>query len=128
MKVDASPVDERNQTYGDKFSVDKAEFAWNRFEEIFNQAGKLKQKFRIKKIVTNRWPYSVHIPEPGHFSMRSKIMGKTFGNVIFGNNNMGTPAFEEALHRGHCAANRALYRLNPKKFVQESWSKCTYRR
>lgn len=44
-------------------------------------------------------------------------MSKTFGNIAFGNSNIGTPSFEEALFRGHCAANKILYRLDP-KFVQ----------
>lgn len=93
MKVDTAAVDETNQRYGDFFSAQRAEYAWNRFEEIFNRSGKLRQQFKVIKIVTNRWPYSIHVPEPGHLTVKSRIMGKTLGNIIFGNNNLGTPSF-----------------------------------
>lgn len=124
MKVNTSTVTIDNHIYSDEFSAKAAESAWNRFEDIFNRGHALKQQFKIRDVYTNRYPYSVHVPEPGHFTIRSKKMSKTFGNIIIGNNNLGTPSFEEALFRGHCAANKILWRLNPKTFVQQSWSKC----
>lgn len=116
--LDSSKKDKSNQIYGDYYSAHRAEVAWNRFEEIFGGSGKLRQEFKITGIVTSRWPYSIHITKPGHFSVLSQIMGKSFGNIVFGNNNLGTPSFEEALFRAHCAANKALYKLDPKGFVQ----------
>jgi hypothetical protein len=80
-------------------------------------------RFEVKKVITNRWPFSVHVAEPGHFTTKARILRKPFGNIFFANNNMGTPAFEEALFRGHCAADNVLARMDP-KFQRESWSRC----
>jgi hypothetical protein len=73
--------------------------------------------------ITNRWPYSVHIPAPHHFKDKVPLMRMPFERVVFANNNLGTPAFEEALFRGHCAANNVLKMIDP-KFVNEPWSRC----
>lgn len=108
-------MDRSNQTYTDDYCAEKAMFAFNRFEEIYKDY--LKQDFKVLRIYTSRWPYSVHIPEKYHFTVKARIMSKSFGNIVFGNSNIGTPSFEEALFRGHCAANKILYRLDP-KFVQ----------
>jgi len=121
MKVDSVPVDRENMIFNDDMSAKIAELDFNRLEQIFKHA--FKQKFKVHQIVTNRWPYSVHVPEVGHFAVKARVMAKTFGNIVFGNSHFGTPSFEEALYRGHCAANKILWRMNP-KFVQESWSKC----
>lgn len=72
---------------------------------------------------TTRWPFSVHIPKPGHFSNRAKVMRRRFGRIHFAHSNLGTPAFEEALFRGHCAANHILKRIDP-TFKMEKWSAC----
>ncbi len=78
----------------------------------------------VISITTNMWPFSVHIAEPGHYISKVKILRKSFERVFFAHNNLGTPAFEEALFRGHCGANQALKRLVP-DFKQEKWSQCT---
>ena len=80
-------------------------------------------RIEVRKVETNRWPYSIHIVRPGHFSRLAKTLRRSVGRVLFANNNIGTPTFEEALFRGHCAANNVLRRLEP-AFVQESWSRC----
>ena len=84
-------------------------------------------------IKTSRWPFSVHIATPGYYSShqdggktlpaRAKVLRAPYGRVFFANNNLGTPAFEEALFRGHCAANNILKRENS-RFENESWSRC----
>ncbi len=80
-------------------------------------------RIEVRKVETNRWPYSIHIVRPGHFARLAKTLRRSVGRVLFANNNIGTPTFEEALFRGHCAANNVLRRLEP-AFVQESWSRC----
>jgi NAD(P)-binding Rossmann-like domain len=79
---------------------------------------------KIIKVITNRWPFSAHIAKPYHFITEAKIMRQPFKHVYFANNNLGTPAFEEALYRGHCAALNVLGRLRG-KFTHEEWSRCT---
>jgi hypothetical protein len=81
----------------------------------------------VVSVETNRWPYSIHVAVPGHFSHKVKVMRRPFQRVFFGNNNLGTPAFEEALFRGHCAANNVLHRMD-KAFHQEKWSRCPLER
>jgi hypothetical protein len=83
----------------------------------------LAQPVHIKRIETSRWPYAVHIPEPGHYLEKARILRRAFGPVFFANNNLGTPAFEEALFRGHCAADNVLKRIRP-GFSFEEWSRC----
>lgn len=80
-------------------------------------------KIEVRSVETNRWPFSVHVAKPGHFTRLAKELRKPFGRVFFANNNLGTPSFEEALFRGHCAANNILKRLDP-GFSQEPWTKC----
>lgn len=80
-------------------------------------------RIEIQRVETNRWPYSIHIVRPGHFARLSKTLRRTVGRVLFANNNIGTPTFEEALFRGHCAANNILRRMDA-GFTQESWSRC----
>lgn len=93
IELKSTPRDKNNQTYGDYYSAHMAEIAWNRMDQIFGDSGYWKQDFKINNVVTSRWPYSIHITRPGHFSIRSEIMGKSFKNVVFGTNNMGTPSF-----------------------------------
>jgi hypothetical protein len=80
-------------------------------------------RLEVTSVETNRWPFSVHVARPGHFIRNAKILRKPVGRIFFGENNLGTPAFEEALFRGHCAANNVLLRLD-RDFHQEKWSKC----
>lgn len=87
----------------------------------------LKEKWdtgiEVRSVQTNRWPFSVHVAKPGHFTKQAKLLRRPLGRIFFANNNIGTPSFEEALFRGHCAANNVLLRLD-KDFVQETWSNC----
>ena len=80
-------------------------------------------KIEVQSVQTSRWPLSVHIAAPGHFTEKAKILRRPFGRIYFANNNMGTPAFEEALFRGHCAANNILLKYNS-GFKQEDWTLC----
>jgi phytoene dehydrogenase-like protein len=80
-------------------------------------------KIDVVSVETSRWPFAVHVTAPGHFRNKAKLLRRNFGRIFFAHSNLGTPAFEEALYRGHCAANNVLKRMNP-SFVQESWTKC----
>jgi phytoene dehydrogenase-like protein len=80
-------------------------------------------KIEVQSVETNRWPYSIHIARPGHFSKTARKLRRPFGRVFFANNNLGTPAFEEALFRGHCAADNVLKKLDP-AFSFEAWTRC----
>lgn len=105
--------------------VDMARQAVGRLQEIY--APLLQErwgtKIEVKSVETSRWPYSIHVARPGHFSKASRLLRKPYGRVFFANNNLGTPSFEEALFRGHCAANNILKRFEP-EFKQETWTKC----
>lgn len=105
--------------YGTERVLDEAQPI---FDPAFTADPDWKNK-SVVSITTNVWPYSCHIAEPGHYINKVKIMRKNFGRVFFANNNLGTPAFEEALFRGHCGANNVLNRLVP-GFKQEKWSNC----
>ncbi|MGZ3672581.1 MAG: FAD-dependent oxidoreductase [Bdellovibrionota bacterium] len=102
-----------------------AAHAVSRLLQIYSPflAQNYKTKFEILGVQTSRWPFSVHVAVPGHFIKKVKIMRKPFGRVFFGNNNLGTPAFEEALFRGHCAANNVLAHMDS-SFAPEAWSRC----
>ncbi|MBI2520365.1 MAG: FAD-dependent oxidoreductase [Bdellovibrio sp.] len=80
-------------------------------------------KIEVESVETNRWPYSLMVVTPGHFTKLAKIMRKPFGKVFFANNNLGTPSVEEAVFRGHCAANNILKRVDS-SFKNEEWSNC----
>jgi phytoene dehydrogenase-like protein len=92
------------------------------FDPAFSADPDWKNK-NVISVTTNMWPFSIHIAEPGHYINKAKILRKNFQRVFFASNNLGTPAFEEALFRGHCGANNALNRLVP-GFKQETWSRC----
>ncbi len=98
--------------------------ATNRLTEIFNPLleREWNQKIEVKKVETYRWPFSLHTVEPGHFTKAAQ-MRPPFGRIYFANNNLGTPAFEEALFRGHCAATNIRRQLDP-QFQVESWTEC----
>ncbi len=102
-----------------------AETASNDLKKILNPilAEKWKTQLDVIGIETTRWPYSIHIPKPGHLTKAAKILKRPFGRVFMANNNLGTPAFEEALFRGHCAANNVISRIK-KEFKQEPWTNC----
>lgn len=80
-------------------------------------------EFKVRYIETNRWPYSIHTTRPGFFTNMVRVMRRPFGRVFFAHSNLGTPAFEEALFRGHCAADNVLKRMDP-SFTIEKWSHC----
>jgi hypothetical protein len=78
---------------------------------------------KIKRIETSRWPLSVHIARPGYVTKIARKLRQPFGRVFFANNNLGSPAFEEALFRGHCAAVNILKRMN-KSYKPVKWTRC----
>jgi protoporphyrinogen oxidase len=106
-------------------SVRIAKFAVNRMLQIFNPILKNRwgTSIQVQSVETNRWPYSIHVVKPGHFKTIAKILRKPFGRIYFANNNIGTPSIEEALFRGHCAANNILHQMDS-SFKQESWTRC----
>lgn len=96
-----------------------------RFDEIFSHmpSSLWRGPLRVRRIETNRWAYAIHVPQPGHYIYKAKIMRRPFGRVFFANNNLGTPGFEEALFRGHCAADNILARISA-NFHFEDWTHC----
>jgi hypothetical protein len=111
--------------YSEEEAQNLARTAASRLNHIFSRMPQdlWHGPLEIKKIETSRWPYSVHIAEPGHYLTKAKILRKPFGRVYFANNNLGTPAFEEALFRGHCAADNILHAYD-RSFKREKWSRC----
>jgi hypothetical protein len=108
--------------YSNERAASLAEYGVNRL--VKTMGSKLTPKpLVIESVVTHRWPYSVHVAAKGHFQFRAKELRRPFKNIFFANNNMGTPAFEEALFRGHCAAVNILTRLN-QSYEKEEWTKC----
>ncbi len=61
---------------------------------------------RVLAVESNRWPFSIHIAAPDHFLDNSEVFARPLGNIYFANNNLGTPAFEEAIYRGWIAAEK----------------------
>jgi len=80
-------------------------------------------EFQVQSIETSRWPLSVHIASPGYYTNVAPKLRRPFGPVFFANNNLGSPAFEEALFRGHCAAVNILKRMN-RAYKPEKWTRC----
>ena len=111
--------------YTDQQAIGYAKYAVSRLLSIFNPFLQKTWGSHIEAIdvETSRWPYSIHMARPGFFTTDAKVLRKPFGHIFFAHNNMGTPTVEEALFRGHCAANNILYRLDP-KFKQEPWTAC----
>lgn len=95
----------------------------NRYSADWRPGAAWNTAIDVLSVETNRWPFSVHVAKPAHFSKHAKILRRPLGRIFFANNNIGTPSFEEALFRGHCAANNVLNRID-KDFTQESWSNC----
>lgn len=119
------------KAYNDIEAAQLAEVAVKRSVELMapalaQQVKKAKDmdlNMEFLSVKTSRWPFSVHVAAPGHFIKKAKILRKPFGRVFFANNNLGSPAFEEALFRGHCAANNIMTRYDS-KFKNEEWSNC----
>jgi phytoene dehydrogenase-like protein len=119
------PLSKTGQGYTDEQAKSIAHYAVDRMLELYNPMlqERYHTQFDVLSVQTSRWPFSVHVAVPGHFSKKVKIMRRPFGRVYFGNNNLGTPAFEEALFRGHCAAANVLTHLEP-SYKKEKWSRC----
>ena len=106
-----------------------AQAAVDKMVELYTPLLRKGDHFDITRVETNRWPFSVHIAKPGHFSGTAQnpgiaqLLRRPFGHVYFANNNLGTPAFEEALFRGHCAADNILRHLIP-DYKVENWTRC----
>ena len=115
--------------YTKEQSIAFARRATDRMLEIYSPLARElgNQTIQVESVQTSRWPFSVHVAEPGHFKKKAKLLRERFGRVFFAHSNIGTPAFEEALFRGHCAANNILLRLD-RSFKQESWTKCPVER
>lgn len=111
--------------YKDGEAMDVARRSVARMEELYSHLPEeiWKGPLQIKRVETNRWPFSVHIAAPYQFIEKAKELRKPFGRVFFAHSNLGTPAFEEALFRGHCAANHVAEAMD-KTFKYESWSRC----
>jgi protoporphyrinogen oxidase len=109
--------------YTDQVAIQVAQHAVDRMLELFTPIMKDGNTFDIESVETSRWPFSVHIAKPGHFTHEARLLRQGFEQIFFANNNLGTPAFEEALFRGHCAADNILIR-SVKGFQRESWSRC----
>lgn len=115
-----------DKAYGDAASIALARRSVTRLLGMWppKENGKaLGTPLIVQSVETSRWPFSVHVAPPGHFTSRAKILRAGYGRVHFANNNIGTPSFEEALFRGHCAANQVLLALNS-SFKFESWTRC----
>lgn len=113
--------------YTDQVAIQVAQHSVDRMVELFTPIMKEGNTFDIQSVETSRWPFSVHIAKPGHFTHEARLLRQGFGRVFFANNNLGTPAFEEALFRGHCAADNILVR-SLKGFEREVWSRCPIER
>jgi len=111
--------------YTEEQAKDLARAATNRMLQLYSPL--LKEtwgtEIEVESVETSRWPFSVHVAEPGYFKTKAKILRRPFGRIFFAHNNLGVPSFEEALFRGHCAANNIQKRLHP-SFNQEEWTRC----
>ncbi len=76
------------------------------------------EKINILAVEANRWPYSIHIVEKGHFQNRASVLGEPVGNVYFANNNIGVPAVEEGIFRGYHAAQDIINMLKQKEAIR----------
>jgi protoporphyrinogen oxidase len=63
----------------------------------------LKQE-RTLTVESYRWPASIHVCRPGFFTSVAPKLAGAVGRVHFAGNNLGAPSFEEAIYRGHRAA------------------------
>jgi len=106
----------------DEEAADWAEKATHRMIEIVQplatayapENDKEKGKIEVISVTTSRWPFSIHLATPGHFT-RVKQMRKHYRNIYFAQSSLGTPSFEEALYRGYKAAKNIKNRINPEQ-------------
>jgi protoporphyrinogen oxidase len=112
-----------SKKYSDVDAIKVAKYAVHRLFDLF--APMFKEQYGTDLVVTsvetNRWPISVHIATPGHFSHDAKFLRQRVGHIYFANNNIGTPAFEEALFRGHCAADNVLRHYEHASEIDKDW-------
>lgn len=71
--------------------------------ELAELVPELKQEPMLR-IESYRWPSSIHVVPPGFFTNVAPKLIPPIGRVSFAGNNLGTPSFEEAMYRGHLAA------------------------
>jgi len=121
----ALPLAAVNKGYSEDFARREAEYSVNRMLELYGPllAENWGTRIEIDRVETSRWPYSIHLAVPGHFKRIAKRLRRPYGRIFFATNNVGTPTFEEALFRGHCAANNILSRARA-GFTFEPWSRC----
>ena len=81
-----------------------------------------KSELQIESVETSRTLESIGVNHPGHFK-KASVLRKPFKRVFFASTDIGTPSVEEAMFRGHCAANNVLESLDD-SFEYEDWSKC----
>ncbi len=114
---------------GDAVTVRIARHAVKRLAELYPAlpSDLWQGSLEFKQVVTSRWPFSIHTSGPGYFINKVRLMRKPFGRVFFAHNNLGTPSIEEALFRGHCAADNILLRISP-TFAFEKWTRCPLER
>lgn len=111
--------------YSDEEAKQLALYSADRVRQLYTKLPEnlWKGDFAVQSIESSRWPLSVHIASPGYYTNIASKLRRPFGPVFFANNNLGTPAFEEALFRGHCAAVNILLRLN-RAYKPEKWTRC----
>ncbi|MBI3557057.1 MAG: FAD-dependent oxidoreductase, partial [Deltaproteobacteria bacterium] len=104
------PESATHEQLTDAHTIELAERAVKKAQELLNP---LAQKYDDGKTVTpvltevNRWLYSIHLVEPGHFTKALELK-KPVGNINFADNNLGVPSVEEAIYRGYEAAQATL--------------------
>lgn len=109
---------------GDAHAIQIATQAVDRMVSLFNPFLKKQwgTQMEVVAVETNRWPFSIHVAPRGYFTHTVPEIRKPFGRIYFAHSNLGTPTFEEALFRGHCAANNILAKLQNRP--NEPWSRC----
>lgn len=73
-------------------------------EKIGPQAAQHDQTIEVEMVESYRWPYSIHIVEPGALQ-RTPILARPVGRIRFANNTVAAPELETAMGR---AAEEAL--------------------
>jgi len=89
--------------------------------ELAELVPELKQE-RPLRVESYRWPGSIHIVPPGYCTKVAPRLSPPVGRVSFAGNNLGTPSFEEAIYRGHAAAENVKKLLGraPTRQVEEA--------
>lgn len=107
------PKEFLSKPYDRKTAISIAEKDADTAKKLIDDLNKLQKnnrKVNILLIQANRWPYSIVIIKPNHFS-HSALLGRPVGNIYFANNNIGMPSIDDAVYRGWKAAgeiNRAI--------------------